>query len=302
MNMSNNNLDEYYVFKDDYYRLKELAEKLRTPDISSDELIKFMKSHKIDVNAYLTTFHVKPELAIYVPIYWQVVSTPVHSKFFRWLINNGADITKLPDCADNSKLQHVLFACHESYIKELLISIQHPSYVIPNLSNQIKNKILSGNIRRILILLKVKAITKKDINDVLNKSPDLYFEVLNVLIDRIHLICRTHNSKNEVQQVINKYIKVFEFIMKFKDIPMNLIYQNNNNGNISIYEYLANFYLYEFIDLFKSNNIQIKTNLKVTYHVDMNVKLVASIRQLLNDNRYVRTCQSLDQPIDARAY
>lgn len=300
-------MDDYYVFQSNYYLLKGLAEKLRTPNTSSNDLIKYMKKHQIDPNSYLTTFHSNPSEAIYVPIYWQCVQTPMHVKFFKYLQKSNADLNKIPDCTNSKKFHHALFSCHESYIPELISGMSDlKSTISINLDEQIKGKVITGNIRRILILLKVKAISKQELYKSFKTYPDLYFQVIDVLLDRINLVCRTHNQKEEVTQILLKYVKVFEFLFKFPEIKFNL-YKNNTqiseSNQISIYQYCANFYLYEIIVILKGHGYDESIHDKITvrYHEDMNPKLVASIRQLLNDQRYVMTCQSLDVEPDSRA-
>jgi len=314
-------MDDYYVLQSNYYTLKDFATKIRDINISSDDLINFMKKNKIDVNSYITTFNP----GVYVPIYWQCVQPNypnnqslsnevsdnstlsnevfsistlsnhqhIRTKFFKFLVRNNVNLLLNPDVQDSKNFKHVLMTCHESYIKDL---ISTKDSISVNLDNQILNKLYTGNIRRLIILLKYEILTTNLIQNIITLNSSLLFDILNVLIDRISFICRTHNKKSEVQSIIQKYINVFKFIFKFKTETLNI-------NSMHIIQYCANFYLYEFIALFKD---LLKINLnhyrfKISYHDDMNQKLVASIRQLLNDNRYVLTCKSLDITPDKRA-
>lgn len=279
-------LDDYYVQHNDYEKLKILAEKLRTPSMTSKELIDYVINNNIDVNSYITTFN----LGIYTTIIFQIVQTTNYHDFYKFLIAKGADICKISDYDEESKFhfQHILFQCHEKYIKLLLSSC---SSININLRCQVLKKLYSGNIRRLMLLLKFNVLTVKTLSEIFKSESNIYVEVINVLIDRINLICKTSNIKSEVDKTILKYIDILKFILKFK-IDCNVII-----NDMSIIQYCANFYLYEIIEFFYFNgNIQ-KIN-EIVYHSKMDPKFVASLRQLLNDRRYVCTANILKLPID----
>jgi hypothetical protein len=272
-------IDDYYVFQDNYYQLKELAVLLKDHTNTDTELIEYCKTNNIDTNSYITTF----KNGTYVPIIWQCSLLPNRVKFFKWLIANGAN-TKLIVDGEKDKMYDILFACNEKYFKLLVKRNKKLSNKISVL-RQIKNKLTYGNYRRVLYLKKMNLISETEFITAL-KSKDILLLTTKILIDRLGLICRTHNSQSEINQVIDKYIIVFKLIIQInKEIDPNVI------------KTLIQYYQHRLLSL-----LDIPDKLKVTYHVDMDQKVVAILRTLLNDRNYVLTCDALSFEPDSRCY
>jgi len=279
---------EYFVFQPKYYELKKLNELLRTNGSTSEQLIDFMQEHQLDPNSYIEF-----ESGIFVPIIYQVSLTPNHIKFFAWLLKHGANAKKQPDVKESILGYNILFVCYDKYLKTLI----EKCHVVLSKDNnvlfpQIRKKICYGNISRIKLLLKYNVITEDRIKQAINDDKLLGYKVINVLLDRIKLVCVTHNKKDEIDKLLNKYAEIIEYIK-----PDPLQQQNS----ITLIQYCINFYLHPIISVLNLTHVDL-TTLSIMYHSDLDPKLVAVLRQLYNDRRYVQTCDLISIQPDNRAF
>lgn len=279
---------EYFVFKKDYYDLKELLGMLRTVGTTSDQLISFMKEKKLDVNSYieLTT-------DIFVPIIYHASLTPQHVDFFLWLLANGANPKKIPDAKEPAIGYNILLVCNEKFLKTL---VEKYGVCLPKSNDvlfpQILKKLSYGNLRRIKLLIKLGVLSKDRLDLAIKSDPLLGFRIVDVLLDRIKLVCSTHNTKEEVDKLLKKAADVFEYIK-----PDG--FRTTKDG-VCLIQYCANFYMHPLVAALVSGaEISVPPP---TYHVDLDPKLVAVLRQLYNDRRYVETCDILGAVPDARAF
>ena len=86
--------------------------------------------------------------------------------------------------------------------------------------------------------------------------------------------CKNINLTIETDNVIQKFLKVVQFLIKYK-APITK----------QTVKFCIDHYLYEIIPLLGHDYIT-----EPIYHTQMDSTLVAVIRPLLNDNRYVKTC------------
>lgn len=278
---------EYFVFKKDYYELKALLEMLRTVGTTSEQLISYMKEKKLDVDSYIEL-----DTDIFVPIIYHVSLTPQHVDFFLWLLANKANPKKQPDVKDTTMGYNILLVCHEKFLKTL---VEKCGVTLPKLDDvlfpQIQKKLTYGNLRRIRLLIKLGVLGRERLESATKSDTQLGFKAVDILIDRVKLVCSTHNTKEEVDKLLKKYTELFEFIK-----PDGL--QRNSEG-MCLIQYCASFYLHPLITVLISTQESIPAP---TYHSDLDPKLVAVMRQLYNDRRYVKTCDALGAVPDTRAF
>ena len=281
--------DEYYVFQDNYYTLKELATMLRNNEVSDQILVDYITTNNIDVNSYLTTF----QNGTYVPIVYQCSLLPNRVKLFKWLTSRGAN-TRLVVDGPTDKIYDILFSCNDKYLKHLVKHNKTLSKSIDT-SRQIRTKLVHGNYRRVFLLNKLSVISEDDIRNALKcKGHDmLVLETIKTMIDRLGLICRTHNSKEEVDQVIDKYLIVFGTYIKY--LPGLIIPDSAVN-------LLIKYYQHKILSLLSGSNKLTETMVTPVYHTDMNPKIVAVLRLLFNDRNYAETCDILDIEPASRCY
>lgn len=269
---------EFYVFQPKYYPLKKLNELMRTQGTTSDELITYMTNENIDPNSYI-------ELCprVFCPIIYQCSLTPSHAKFFLWLLKHGASPHKKLDISTDAKADHILFACHEKFLPTL-IDRQHVVLDQP-VQEPITRKLCFGNLRRVKLLVKLGVLSHRDVMIAI-RQPDLGFQIIDVLIDRIHLICNTRNEKKDIDNLLVKYAEIMKFIKATGCETRN---------EVSLAQYCAGYYLHPILKVLTN-----RPPTSVVYHEDADPKAVAIMRQLYNDFRYVETCMTCGLIPDTR--
>ena len=284
--------DDYYVFQDNYYVLKELATMFRDSEVSDHKLVDYITFNNIDVNSYITTFS---QNGTYVPIVYQCSLLPNRVKLFKWLVSQGANTRLVVDGPPN-KIYDILFSCNDKYLKYLVKKNNTLSRSIDT-NRQIRAKFVHGNYRRVFLLNKLSVISDIDIKNALQSQGHdmLVLETIKTMIDRLGLICRTHNTKSEVDQVTDKYLIVFGTYIKY--LPDLVIPDSAVN-------ILVEYYQHKILALLSASNKlpEPKTKTNPIYHTDMNPKIVAVLRLLLNDRNYAETCDVLDIEPDSKCY
>lgn len=276
---------EYFVFKKDYFRLNDLLQLLRSPGTTSSQLITFMLEFNIDVNSYIELSE-----GVFAPIIYHVCHTPQHVDFFLWLLKNGANPKKIPDVVNGKFAYHILFCCNIKYLKTL---IEKCRVTLPQCCDvQIKRKLCYGDIKRINALIKLGLLTKKGVIQATLDDPIFPFAIVDVLLDRIKLVCSTHNTRTEIDALLEKYASVFQLIKPKGDLVCN---------SITLLQYCINFYLHPLIPHIQTADTA-STVFCPKYHLDLDQKLVATLRQLYNDRRYILTCDVIGSVPDSRAF
>ncbi len=279
----------YYVFQKDYYQLKAFSGMLKNSEISDETLVNYLEKNNLNVNSYITTFDKKDT---FVPIIYQCSMLPNREILFKYLIKKRATLDKLPDANDDTINYNILFVCHEKYLSFISKNVS----ITKDKENQLKNKLLFGNYRRVLLLKKRNIVKESDISLAFNDS-DFLLKCIKLLIDRICLIFRTHNSQEEADKVISKYQIIFKLYKKY----------GGSEPSDKIIQALANYYQHKLLTtLFILYPLLKKKleNIEVKYHTDASMKpeIVAILRRLYNDRNYVLTCDILDKIPISDAY
>lgn len=288
-------MEEYYVYQPHYWQLKELGKMMRTAKTKSETLICYMQTHNLPVDSYIQLTK-----GIFVPIIYQCCLTPSHVDFFKWLTRNGADPHKLPDSEQGTHADHLLFCCYEGYL-EILIKKCHVKLEKSRINEQIAKKLQFGNLRRIKLLIKFKALRSADLYAAIKNfgREALAFKVVSVLIDRINMLCRLEKTiKDDIDAVLVKYREIIDLISPDPTAEETVL-----GVKLSLLQYCANFYLDPILSvLVKNQKLGVLPKVTVTYHEDLKPELVAALRYLYNDRRYVLTCDFVNQIPDKRAF
>lgn len=284
-------IHEYYVFQTNYWKLKKLLELLRTPKTESSQLIRYMKKNKLDVNSYIP---LNSDGTIYVPIIYQTTLIPTLTEFFKWLIKNGAKADKEPDTDEGVSADNILFVAHEKYLKFLTNTLKLKIDRL-DLAGQLLKKLKFGNLKRIRQLIALDVFSVSDLHSAISSSDtgELAFSVIDIMLDRINLICRTANKREDIEKVLTKYVEIIGLIK-----PDPLV----ERECITLIQYCTNFYLHPIIAELMKTQITLKPVPEIKYHADLDEKLVAILRQLYNDRRYVETCDLIGVVPDKRAF
>lgn len=266
--------DDYYVFQKDYYVLKKLSEMFHIPDLDYKIIIKYIISNNIDVNSYI---YYKKD--VYVPIIYKCSLTPSinHQKCFKWLLDHGANPYLIPDAEKENRV-NILFVCNEIYIPSLNRKNDIKNDIISKIDidiDNVLNKLRYGNLRRLIILNKYGYIDtiisyKKYIDD------KFYFEMIDIMITRINLICKTSNDGDMITKVIDKYVEIYRLL----DPDPNIKYNNT-----SLLQYIINFYLVKLAKLLITR-YSTKEDIILKYHTEFDPLVVAVLRHLYNDRNF----------------
>lgn len=289
--MSAQTCDEYYIYQPHYKQLKELARMISDYNVDNNTIINYIKEHKLDPNSYITTFI--PDL--YVPLIFRVSQLPYEKrlKLTCWLLKHGADLTKKPDSSDSQKIDDIMFVCNERYLTTFTKNGCKINKDILHLS--IIRKLHYAGIKRIQLLCKLGLMDSHMVYEIAQKnSLEILPKMLDTLLDRVYFISKTTNIKDHVDHTINQFADTISYLR----VSATTVLQEQN---ITVAQFCTNYYLHQLLTRMKEINL-VKSQLKVTYHEDMNPKIVAKLRHLLNDRRYVETCDFLEQEPEKRAY
>jgi len=262
------NRDEYYVFQPHYYILKDLSKMIADKNVLCQELKSYMELNKLDANSYINYIREHEKSSIWMPLVYFVSMYDFRVDFFKYLISAGADPRKLTD----SDIElNICFICHDRYLQYL--SQKAPPK--KNVSVQIQSKLVSGTTERLRQLLKLNALTSTQIKEAV-REPVLATDIINMFINRIMVVSLNFDERVQLtHQLIEKYLDVFQFM---KTYDANLV---------SIQDLCKKYYLYEFLEMIEGTHSEEEP----LYHTHMDATLVASLRPLLNDKRYVKTCE-----------
>ena len=257
--------DEIYVFRSDYYHLKALNFLLEEKNYRDKAVIGFMKKFKIDINSYVP---IKNTNGVYVPIIYKCMLHKKCEKTVKYLLDKGANIFLLPD-ADN--IIELPFVCDRYYLNFLKIKKLYLQCSEENTLEQIIEKILKGDIKRIYDLQVLKFLQPNLIVKAINDK-NLTNKIVINLLNAVAVICNTTNEKSHVDAEIKKYNNTIKFLLNNGHDIDDLQMQN-----------IVNMYLVETAKMVKEHYIDKKWNITVTKHKNMDKYKTAYLRQLFND-------------------
>jgi hypothetical protein len=250
--------------KDNARILVNLLKMMVNPRTNSQELITYIETNKIDPNTYLTSvdgYITDVDCKeVHIPLIYYCCSNPNLTQFFAHLIRKGVDLNRgIVSENDDDKIE-LLYYSQPVYIP--VLTSKGCKLALPQLSKNLEKLLLGGNIIKVMTLHKYNAITKEQLYDVVQK-PLLIFRVLDILYQKIYVICQQIHDKNKLKQItselITNYCNVFKLFFKngqnvnqmengetffnriintyFIDIIKSLINYNPDFDNIEIVHY-----------------------------------------------------------------
>lgn len=275
-----NEQDEYYSRLPGYINLKELGIMINSAEYKSDDIIEYIKLHKIGINSYI-----KISMQTYAPLIYSVSIAKKNAKLFKWLEKNGARVDLQLDCSNISdgtpSDPDIEYICRKEYL----------SY--PCLKNKCSNSIINieyilcrGDIKRIHILGNIDVILKH-----VKNNPSIIFNILNTLIQKITVLCGTpkYNHSSKIDKCINKYAELYKLLASV--IQVDYIYEHK-----TFMQLCCDWYLYPIIKVIpRSREMH-----SPIFYEDLNKEVVAIYRQIYNEFFYYNTCVSLNAKVDYR--
>lgn len=259
--------DERYVFNKNYNILKGLAELFKSTETESKHIVKYMLKHDLDINSQIPT----GSNGVYYPIVFRCLLDNRFDKLVTTLIKNNVDLHQLPD-ADPDKISEILFVCDPRYI-DMLCS-KHVKIVSSkeHRCRQIKERLKSGEVTRIIKLINKGALDSHDIFDVVSNQ-QLFQEIIEDLVNKLMIICTSTNNRDEVLSITSKYAKTVRFLLK-NGLTIDECQMQN----------LLDMYLVDVVKvIILEKGVEPFKRCKVIPHKKMNEVKTAYMRQLFND-------------------
>lgn len=277
----------YYANIENHYEL----EKIRKCN-NSEEIVKIMKHHKVDVNSYIKHPVKKGE---WVPLIYFFSLNNKYQDVVKYLLVHKANPLNHPDGDD---VEPLLFACHDIYLKHYLSRGCSVTCGNGDICNNIMRRLRCGDWQRLHVLRKHNIITGENISHFIETQNDVILHCLNAMKEYLIYV---YNIK---KSVTDKTIETTNTISKFITVTKMLL-SWGVKVNDNVVDFCTDFYLYEFLRLPLFMNV-IKARhddlTKPVYHEHKDGLRVALLRPLLNDYRYEQTCDAHNVKPDDEIY
>lgn len=255
------------------------------------EILDFIKTHNLPLNSYI-----EQKKNYWVPLIYYFSTRSEFASVVSYLLGRKKQLN-FSLGADGPNPEHILFTCHSMYFSELSKLFNKLSIRDTCTQNGIKKKILSCEWRRIRLLEKHNHLNPVDTAKILN-DPSLILNMLKSIRDFLLFKFSALEEKEELpdkmavlEQVMKKLVETIRFILSY-GIKLK-------KDDI---QFCIDMYLYEILSLPDVRAIE-KDSLKtVEYHEFKDAFTVAVLRPLLNDARYVKTCETLNVEPDKEVY
>ena len=257
--------DERYVFRQDYYHLKALSFLMNEKNPRNDAIIAFIKKYNISVNVQIPVQNTK---GTYIPLIYKCMLDKRFQKLAKFLLKNGADVNQLPE---SDKITELYFVCNRHYLNYLKDCGGRLQLSNEDTKDQIRERLVHGDIKRIYDLQFLGILTTNVILEVLQK--EILTDLLVSLLNKVALICNTTNEKEQVDNVLKAYKDTVKFLL-------------NNGHNVSDVQMqgIVNMYLVDIAKTIKEHYLERKWDFVcLVKHKDMDRLKTAYMRQLFND-------------------
>ena len=273
----------YYASLPEYYQVEEISKLLLEKATTPEQIILFIKKHKLSVNTFLKGFRPNE----WIPIIHVCCHNVKYQEVVKFLIKNGANLHLLPD-ADPDVIEPLLFSCDLLYFKYLHdAGCRIPS---SNQSHNIKRKLRCADIKRLKLMVKLKMLT---VNDVLSAVEDPILYGLKSMKEYLVYAFNLRKGVN-IQEELSSTID------KFK-LCINHLLSWHAPVTHEAVVFCIDYYLFEILSLPGFNDKADKVT-PVIYHEHKDSLTVAILRPLLNDARYEKTCNLLNVTPDSELY
>jgi hypothetical protein len=203
-------------------------------------IIDYIERYQIDINSYLPDLRGQYQM----PLIYYCTSNPQLDELFFYLLERQVDL-KAPIIGPPEYQIELLFYSQIQYIP---ILVENGCTLDQNqiLAN-IHKLLIKGNINKLIALHKYGAIDKTQIAAVI-QTPNIIFEILDQLYEKIYLISQAAKSEAQFEtvyaQLAKSYITTFKFLIK------NNVAFNQIKDEISFSQNLLNSYLTPVIRFF----------------------------------------------------
>ncbi len=259
--------NKYYTSVGNYSHIKELRDSILNLHKGDAELMAFIQIHDIPVNCYV---HDKN---LWVPLVFMCMRFKERQGLVKYLLKHGANVKLQPDGVDN-----ILITCHSCYLQYLTKA----GCTLSNIDTYIMRQLRGGSVCRLQQLIKLGILHVSDIDKFMGDHPNIMQELAETMVKYLfyafNLKTNVENKKDELNRTIDMTRESLKFVI--------------SSGAVLHKEYVtycASYYLHEFLE-------DIDTDMKyacvVPYHPHMPGEVVSMLRPLLNDYRYVKTCET----------
>lgn len=244
----------------------------------SKAIISYIESNNIDPNTYLPSVY---QQEIQMPLIYYCCSHPDLMDLFTYLINKNVNVQASMVCdQDPSQQIELLYYSQIIYIPTLIEKgCQLNPQMIPMCGEQL---LIKGNITKLIILYKHKAITKEQLLEIIHQ-PNLLFRVLDYLYERIYSLCQQKISEEHQKKIVNDLIKNYQNV--FKLFFKNGININQIENNETFLQRVLNTYFYDLIDL----TLQYQPNydnIEFLHYSNFNLTNRQVMKIIYNDDNY----------------
>jgi hypothetical protein len=221
--------------------LLDLLKLLMNPTIDSITLIQYLERFQIDPNVYLPSVmgHLQ------MPLIFHCCSQSHLSDFLVYLLERNVNLQAPMMCDDPSQRIELLYYSQTQYIKLLT---EHGCQLDPStVTENVIKLVVRGNIIKLITLYKCGAITKDQLNIILQEKY-LLFRTLDQLYEKIYKISQQVTNETQFTQIygelMKNYLNTFKFFFK-NGVNINQI----ENGESFVQKVLNTYFvpLIEFV-------------------------------------------------------
>jgi len=276
--------DVYYKSLSNYHYLCEWQQLIK--DGKTEAAVAYWKAKELrsGQNTYVM---IKPDSWV-SPLYFCCLSAQ-NGAMVKLLLSRGADPDQIPD---SDTADYLPFVCKSLFLKTL--SDRHkggPFKRCDMLDRSICHRLNTGDSTRLVYLINLGLLDKKTIKDYVLGHSDIILEKIQIMIKYLTYYYNVRSSLNlaeETEKTVSKFCNVVKFLIKYGAAVTEQTVQ------ICICHYL-----YEILPIFKT---QYPCLPEPQYHTQMDGCYVAMIRPLLNDKRYVLTCEVTGHKPDSEVF
>lgn len=218
------------------------------------DLVKLMVDQNTssqDVVNYMKIFHVNPDLYLpsvdgnqQLPLIYYCCRNPKFDDLFSYLLGLKVNLHTQIKCDNPDLVIELLYYSQTKYIPAL---IKGGCTLDPDkISSSGRKLLVRGNINKLMLLYKYKAITKEQLLQIIHE-PGVIFRVLDFLYERLYRVCRSVRNqvkqKELVDETVRNYVKIFKLFFK------NGVNVNQIEDGDSLLQRILNTYLVDLIQL-----------------------------------------------------
>lgn len=267
--------DDFYNSMPYQQRLHAWKEILDHGDIKDAVAYWVEHGSELNVNAYVKRGQQ------WFPVVYYCCLDPKKAAMTRCLMMKGADIDLLPDA---DRYEYLPFVCNSLYLITIAKKTKHRPYAMsPVLIRSINNRLNGGDSRRLDHLMRLNLLSEEAVRHVIRTSKDIILDKLQTMVKYLTYMYNVRapadeglNVKEETDRAICKFVLTVEFL---------IVHSAESTAEAA--NYCVDHYLHEFLHMFKEHKLT-----EPVYHTQKNSTLTAVLRPLLNDRRYVHTCEA----------